>query len=126
MLQEIREKAEKKVQAKKAFYILAVVFSLTSLLLILLSFYLVAARFWLLLPIPAFIMVLAIAYISTFGWPGKEMFSEDWEEAEVEKEMLRLYRQRKEDLPPIDELSDAEVLELRELERIADQRKRNL
>jgi hypothetical protein len=94
MYEEIRQKAEKKVQAKMTFYTCAIVFSFTSVLLVMLSFYLPSISFWLRLPIPAFLMVLGILYLNAFGLPSTGGLSEDWQEEEVEKEMLKLYRQK--------------------------------
>ncbi len=118
MYKELRKKAKKKVEAKMAFYICAIVFSFTTVLLLMLSFYLPGVSFWLRLPIPVFIMVLGILYLSAFGLPTKKGLPEDWQEEEIEKEMVKLYRQKKAQLPSLEELSDTEILELEELERL--------
>ncbi len=118
MYQELRKKAEKKVEAKKAFFICTIVFSFVTVILLMLAYYLPEIGFWVSLPIPIFVMVLAILYLSAFGLPSNGRFSDDWEEEEIEKEMLKLYRRKKADLPPIEELSETEVLELKELERL--------
>lgn len=122
MYKELRKKAEKKVQAKMAFYICAIVFSFVTVLLLMLSFYLPAVGFWLRLPIPVFIMTLSILYLSAFGLPTTGALSEDWQEEEIEKEMLKLYRQKKTQLPSREELSETEILELKELERLRQKR----
>lgn len=101
-----------------AFYICAVVFSFTTVVLLLLSFYLPVAAFWLRLPIPVFIMVLGVLYLTAFGLPSTGALSEDWQEAEIEKEMAKLYREKKAQLPPMEQLSETEILELKELERL--------
>jgi len=118
MYKELRKKAKKKVQAKMAFYTCAVIFSFTSILLLMLSFYLPAISFWLRLPIPIFIMVLGILYLSAFGLPFTGSLSDDWQEEEIEKEIIKLYRKKKAQLPPLEELSEPEILELKELERL--------
>ena len=118
MEEELRTKAEKKVKYKKAFFILTIVFAFTSLILIMLSFYLSPVAFWLRLPIPAFVMVLSIVYLYAFGLPTSGVPLEDWEEEEIQKEMARLYWQKKTQLPPQEELSETEVLELKELDRL--------
>lgn len=119
MYKELREKAEKKVEAKKAFYICTIVFAFVSIVLLMLAYYIPAISFWVSLPIPIFVMILSILYLSAFGLPGKNgQFSDDWEEEEIEKEMLKLYRRRKSELPPLEDLSETEVLELKELERL--------
>ena len=118
MYEEIRKKAKKKVQVKMAFYICTIVFAFTSVVLLMLSFYLPSISLWLRLPIPVFIMVLGILYLSAFGVPFTETHGEDWEEEEIQKEMIKLYRQRKAQLPPLEDLSESEMLELRELEEL--------
>lgn len=118
LYEALRKKAKKKVEAKMAFYICAIVFSFTTVVLLMLSFYLPGIAFWLRLPIPVFIMVLSILYLVAFGLPTTGALSEDWQEAEIEREMLKLYREKKAQLPPLNELSDTEVLELKELERL--------
>jgi len=118
MYKELRKKAKKKVEAKKTFYVCTVVFSFTSLILIILSYAIPDITFWLMIPIPVFLMVLGVLYLSAFGWPWIAGNSEDWEEEEIEKEMLKLYRRRRNELPPLEDLSETEILELKELERI--------
>ncbi len=118
MYKELRKKAKKKVEAKVAFYTCIIVFSFTTIILLMLSFYLPAISFWLRLPIPIFIMVLGILYLAAFGYNAKGALSENWQEEEIEKEMIKLYQQQKAQLPPLKELSETEILELKELERL--------
>ena len=118
MYKELRKKAKKKVEAKMAFYICVIVFTFVTILLMMLSFALPGVAFWLRLPIPIFVMVLAILYLSAFGLPGNGRFNENWQEEEIEKEMIKLYRQRRAELPPLEDLSETEQLELKELERL--------
>jgi hypothetical protein len=118
MYSDLRKKAKKKVQAKMGFYICAIVFSCTTILLLMLSFYLPTISFWLRLPIPAFILVLGILYLNAFGLPSSGALNEDWQEEEIEKEMVKLYQNKKAQLPPLEELSETEILELREMERL--------
>lgn len=125
MYGELRKKAKKKVETKMAFYTCAIVFSFTTIVLLMLSFYLPGIGFWLRLPIPIFIMVLGILYLSAFGLPTTGALSEDWQEDEIEKEMIKLYRQKKAQLPPLEELSETEILELKELEHLLRKRDRD-
>lgn len=118
MYKELRKKAKKKVEAKMAFFICVIVFAFTTIVLLMLSFYLPAIGFWLRLPIPVFIMVLVILYLSAFGLPNSGALSKDWQEEEIEKELVKLYQQKKAQLPPLEELSETELLELKELERL--------
>lgn len=118
MYKELRKKAEEKVEDKKAFYICAIIFPSISIVLLMLSFYLPGASFWLRLPIPILMMVLGVVYISAFGWSSSGTIAEDWQEEEIEKEIVKRYQQKKAQLPPLEELSDKELLELKELERL--------
>ncbi len=125
MYENLRKKAEKKVEAKKAFYACAIIFPTVAIVLLMLSFYLPGAAFWLRLPIPILMMVLGVVYLSAFGWSANGTLSEDWEEEEIEKEMIKFYRQRKVELPPLDDLSETDILELKELERLKKKWNRN-
>ena len=118
MYKDLRKKAKKKVEAKMAFYICAIIFAFITVLLLMISSYLPSVSFWLRLPIPVFIMVLGILYISAFGLPNNGALSKDWQEEEIEREMIKLYEQKKSELPPLEELSETEILELKELERL--------
>lgn len=118
MYEELQEKAKKKVETKMAFYICAIIFPVVSLVLLLLSFYLPGAGFWLRLPIPILFMVLGLLYLFAFGLPFNGALSEEWQEEEIEKEMIRLYRQKKAQMPPPEDLSESDKLELKELERL--------
>ena len=111
MDKKLRKRAEKKVEAKKAFYICMIVFSFVTIILLMLGYFIPAANPWLLIPIPVFIMVLSIIYISAFGWPGTDMDAGDWEEEEIQKEMMRMSTY----------VEEEERLELRELEELKDQ-----
>lgn len=120
MYKKLRKKAEKKVEAKMAFYTFAIIFSFISMILLIISFQLPAIRVWLMLPIPILLMVLAILYLDAFGYSTKGRLSEDWKEEEIEKEMLKLYQQRSASSIALseEELSENDILELKELERL--------
>lgn len=122
MMEELRKKAEKKVEAKMAFYICAIVFSFTTVILMILSFALPGVAFWLRLPIPVFMMVLGIIYLGAFGLPSSNSLSEDWKEEEIKKEMQKLYRQQKAQERRPQDLTESEKLELKELERLEEKR----
>ena len=119
MYKELRKEAKKKVEAKMAFYICAIAFSSVSIVLLMLSFYMPSIGIWLKLPIPIFMMVLAILYLFIFGYPNSGgTTSENWREEAIEREMIQLYQQKKAGMPPLEDLSETEVLELKELERL--------
>ena len=112
MYKKLRKKAEQRVQAKMAFYICVIVFSFVTVVLLMLSLYLPSIRFWLSLPIPIFLMILTILYFVAFGLPSRNGLSEDWQEEQIEKEMIKLYRQRRAELPPLEEMSEDDVVGL--------------
>ena len=45
-------------------------------------------------------------------------YSEDWKEEEIDREMVRMYRRQRSMMPPEEELSEGERLELKELKRL--------
>ncbi|HKK77027.1 MAG TPA: 2TM domain-containing protein [Saprospiraceae bacterium] len=118
MDEKLRNKAEKKVDAKMAFYICAVVFFFISTFLVILSFYLGAGKFWLRLPILVFAMVLGILYLQAFGFPFSSYSTKDWREEEIQREMQKLRRPEEAWFPGEEELSEADILELKELRRL--------
>ena len=116
---EIRKKAKKKVEAKKGFYIVAIIFASVSALLLVISLMVGGpAAFWIRFPMLVFALVLTIMYVAIFGLPGSGVLSQDWEAEEMEKEMYNLYRREGLSLPPPEDLSEEEQLELKELERL--------
>lgn len=118
MNKEIEKAARKKVEAKMSFYTCAIIFPTAALVLLMLSFAIPSAAFWLRLPIPVLMMVLAIVYLNAFGFPFSEVGSADWQEDEVEREMIRLYRKQKAKQASTEE-AVPDNLELKELERVA-------
>ena len=118
MSEDVRTRAKKKVAAKKTFYTVAVVFTGAALILITLSFILPEISQWLLLALPALALVLGVLYLDAFGYPGADRNAEDWEEAEIRKEMKKIELQRSARTtapPPADrlELEDVERIEVR-------------
>lgn len=119
MNEAIREKAEKRVKAKKGFYLIALIYAGVSVILLVLSVIIGGpAAFWLRFPMLIFALVLGILYFSIFGFPGTGILSGEWEAAEMEREMDRLYRKQRRLPLPTDELSEEDRLELKELERL--------
>jgi len=118
MYKELRKKAKKKVEAKVAFYTCIIVFSFTTIVLLILSFAIPPIRFWLMLPIPIFLMVLGVLYLTALGYNTNGTLSEDCQEEEIEREMIKLYQQKRAQFPSLKERSEAEILELKELERL--------
>lgn len=125
MDKKLRKKAEKKVKAKLEFYTVAIVFFFTTIVLLMVSYAIPEITFWLMIPIPVFIMVLGVFYLSAFGLPTSRGMSEDWREEEIQKEMEKLRRQQQAQLPPTDEYVEPEELELKEMERLEERRTRD-
>ena len=117
MEQEIQEKAQKRVEAKQNILVLAVIFGFASAVLMIVSFYIPSAEHWIRLPIPIMALLLGFLYVLTVGIPF-DMLTNQWQEEELEKEMFKLSRRKPRALPPAEELTEEDRLELRELERL--------
>ena len=121
MNEDLRKKAKKNHQAKQAFYITVASFVAISIILMVVSsvFEGTEVAFWIRLPILVLSLALGIVYVSMFGFSLKA-FSDKaaWEEGQIKKEMRRLYQQRRNELPPGEDLPEEDVLELKELERL--------
>ena len=120
MYEELRRKAKKRVEAKKAFFTIAMIFSSISVILFIISLNLrTFVAFWVNFPTLIFALILGIMYISIFGNPFSGVSPAEWEDAELEREMAQLYRKKKMPLPsPGRDLSEEDLLELKELERL--------
>lgn len=119
MQDDIEKKARQKVEEKKGFYFIAMIFLMTSIILFVLSLVLGPdVAFWLRFPILVMGLLAAVFYFYIFGFPFSNVLSDEWEEEELEKEMFKLYRRKKQMLPPPEELSEEDKLELKELERL--------
>ncbi|MCB0632913.1 MAG: 2TM domain-containing protein [Saprospiraceae bacterium] len=119
--EDIEKKAKQRVLAKKGFFITAATFSFVSLILVIVAFifpFPMMVRFWILFPILVFGFVLGIMYLTIFGIPGSRLLSPEWEEEEKNREIARLYRENGLQLPPVEELSEEDQLELKELDRL--------
>lgn len=115
--EELLEEAKKKVEAKKTLSTLAVVFAFSSAILMILSFFIPAAAFWLRLPILIMVLLLGFLYLMLLVIPF-ELFSKEREEEEIAKELKKLYKNKPSALPAAEDLSDEDRLELKELERL--------
>lgn len=119
MHDDIEKKARQKVEEKKGFYFIAMIFLMVSIILFVLSFIIGGvAAFWIRFPILVLGLLTAVFYFYLFGFPFSNVLSDEWEEEEFEKEMFKLYRQKRHMLPPPEELSEEDKLELEELERL--------
>ena len=119
MYDELHRKAKKRVDDKVGFAVTAAVFGFISVILIVISFTVGGSgAFWIRFPILIFALVLGIIYIAMFGIPFLGTYSPEWQDEEIEREMMRMYYRRRKYLPPPEELSDEDRLELEELERL--------
>lgn len=118
MDEDIRAKAEKKIEARMTFYTAALVFAAVAIVLVILSFAIPSIAFWVLIPLPVLLMVLGVVYLNAFGYPGTNPDAEDWREEEIEKEVRKLERRRASGRPTDAEHIDTGGLELKELERM--------
>ena len=119
MYNELRERAKKRTQAKMAFFIAAMGVTLAVAILILLTFFVgPAAAFWLRFTVLCLMFALGILYTLLIALPRSGFLSKDWQEEETEKELSRMYRKRRMSLPPPEQLSEEDRLELQELERL--------
>lgn len=119
MHDEIEKKAKQKVEEKKSFYFVSMIFLMVSIILFVLSIIIGGqAAFWIRFPILVLGLLTAVFYFFIFGFPFSNVLTEEWEEEELEKEMFKLYRRKRRMLPPPEELSDEDRLELKELERL--------
>jgi membrane protein YdbS with pleckstrin-like domain len=119
MHDDIEKKAQQKVEEKKGFYFIAMIFLMVSVILFVLSTVIGGpAAFWIRFPILVLGLLAAVFYFYIFGFPFSNVLSEEWEEEEYERELFKLYRQKRHTLPPPEELSEEDRLELKELERL--------
>ncbi len=119
MEDELLKKAEGRVQARVFFYRCAVVFSFIAFALVMISLYHPSGAAWL-IPIPVLVMILALIFPSAYGLPTMKGLSDNWEEEQTAQEMNKLRQRKKVQLPPLEDLSETEILELKELERLQD------
>lgn len=117
MYDEIERRAKKKVDDKVGFFITAIVFGFISIILAVI-WLATGGSLWILFPVLILALVLGIIYLSMFGLPYSGTFGAEWQEEEIEREMAKMYYRRRKYLPPPEELTDEDRLELQELERL--------
>jgi fatty acid desaturase len=117
MYDELERKAKKKVDDKVGFFVTAVVFGFISIILGVI-WLATGGSLWIMFPALILALILGIVYLSMFGLPYTGTFGREWQEEEIEREMMRMYYQRRKYLPPPEELSEDDRLELEELERL--------
>lgn len=120
MYEELEEKAIENLKAKKSqkksVYVVGVIFIAVSILLYIVSLnFHSTVAYWIKFPILVLALVYAIIYFSVFGFPflGAD---EELTEEEIEREIVKIYKQRgvKNDDPQ----SEEDALELKEIEAL--------
>ena len=86
-----KRKARLRVLAKRRFFIHLGIFGIVSLFLFTINI-LTGSTLWFYWPVISWGLAVAIHYLVTFGVPGTDILSKEWEEREYEKEMYILER----------------------------------
>lgn len=114
MDERLLKKAKKKVKQKKEFYTHALIMAASGVFITIISFLATPGEnAWVLIPLAAFALSVAIHYFTVFGLGGIDKRLENWEEDELENEYLKLkeLERRKE------ALLDEDKLRLKQLEK---------
>lgn len=122
----IVEKARKKVQAKKGFYVHLITYLSVGIFFLLMNILTFEGEWWFFFPMLPWMVGLLIHYFVVFGLPGTNILTEGWEEKEMAKELWRLRRQesKRQHSPTGAEAPDEkeEELELRDPESLKEHR----
>lgn len=121
MKDDLRKKAEEKIQNKRGFAVVATVFVSISIILYIISFNTSPdAAYWIRFPVLILGLVLLIIYVGMFGFSVDSFRDAHWDEEEILREMarMRLEERRKQGLPP----PELDRMELKELEKIKEMR----
>ncbi len=123
--EDIYKRAEKKVNAKKGFFVHLGVFIAVGLFFLLMNIATFGeeGRVWFFFPLLPWSVGLFIHYFIIFGLPGTRILTAEWEKEEFEKEVRNILY---EEGPFLDaphepneiELTDEERLELKELREL--------
>jgi hypothetical protein len=113
----LERKARSKVLAKKGFYIHFGIFAIMSVFLLTINLLTDPSSLWFYYPVVSWGVAVAIQYLVTFGVPGSDILSDEWEQRELEREMYIM--QRKNQMSPdgrsLEDFDDeVDELELRE------------
>ncbi len=80
-------KAEKRVKAKKGFYVHLGSFISVGVFFLLMNFFTYDGEWWFFFPLLPWLVGVLIHYFVTFGFPGTDILTEGWEERQLEKEV---------------------------------------
>ena len=90
----LERKARAKVLAKKGFYIHFGIFAIMSLFLLAINLLTNPASLWFYYPVVSWGVAVATQFLVTFGVPGSDILSEEWEQRELEREMYIMQRKK--------------------------------
>lgn len=90
----LERKARLRVLAKKGFFIHFGVFALVSLFLFIINMLTGPNDLWFYWPVVSWGLAVGIHYLVTFGVPGSDILSQEWEEREFQREMYILQRKK--------------------------------
>ena len=113
----LQRKARTRVLAKRGFYIHFGVFAIVSLFLFAINVLTSNSVYWFYYPVLSWGLAVAIHYLVTFGVPGTDILSQEWEQREMERELYILQRKQgmaKDQLLHSGTSEDLDELELRE------------
>ncbi len=118
---DLRVRAQKRVEEKKGFYTHFGIYGACALFFFLLNVLTGGwhGAWWFFYPVLGWGLGVAVHYISIFGLPGTNISNLEWEDRQIEKEMVHLQRQKQSDtdsLPPPNDDLELDDLELKEKE----------
>ncbi|MDA9773960.1 2TM domain-containing protein [Saprospiraceae bacterium] len=119
MKEQLTAMAKSNLKKIRGFQIVATIFGSISVILFFigLTFH-PGARFWVNFPTLVFLMVMAIMYVSMFGFKTMRESALERDDEDLEREIARLYVDSTEGLELREDIDMEDRLELLELERI--------
>lgn len=125
---DLYKKAEKRVKQKKGFFVHLSVYISVGIFFFVMNMVTDPYETWFFFPLMPWGVGLLIHYFTTFGFPGSNILSDDWEREELEKEIERLQamkrlKNRKEGLDLEPEETQDDQLDLDDLPKVKQKQK---
>ncbi len=127
MREQLEKRVKKHLKNKRDFFVVATVFLGVTAILFMISFQATnygSTRFWIRFPSLILLFVLAIIYVSTFGFRRMEEALYD-EEDEIDDLVSKLFEYKTRNKSPKLDLTEEERLELLELEELKEKLERD-
>ncbi|MBT8190711.1 MAG: 2TM domain-containing protein [Bacteroidia bacterium] len=121
MSDDLRKKAEEKIQNKRGFAVVSTVFVSISIILYIISFNVDPySAYWIRFPVLILGLILLIIYVGMFGFSIDSFRDAEWDEEEILREMarIRLEERKMKGLAA----PEMDKLELKELEKLKEMR----